>query len=544
MTYYPSYMAEKKMPSTQELLLSLWASVNEPEGLSYAMEQLGQSLGVEFLCLYQWQATARAFNSVCFWGNTEKFLSEAARHINAKDTEIVELHSWASKHALAPSDNPNSLPRLFKRYLEKSPPKISLILSPLIHHANDKGGGTGREGKTTELLGLLEVGLKTSAKDQDGPKLHHQLLKDLQAPFIAALTKQRQISEINKLRSAAEEDSQSLLNRLGKSTANEPIIGANSGLKRVMQRVDQVSKTEAGVLLLGETGSGKEVVARAIHLRSKRHNNPFIRVNCGALPSELIDSELFGHEKGSFTGAHASRRGWFERADGGTLFLDEVGELSSPAQVRLLRVLQDGIIQKVGSERDIQVNVRLIAATHRDLPKMVQEGSFREDLWYRLAVFPIILPALHERPEDIEDLANHFVQRAAMKMGISTPPISAMDVQHLQSYPWPGNVRELGSVLERAVILGHGQYLDLDTALGTQAPASRKIQDKDLSGDEEISNTSMTLDEAISAHIIKTLRSTHGRVDGPHGAAQRLDLNVSTLRAKLRKLGIEPQRYK
>jgi transcriptional regulator with GAF, ATPase, and Fis domain len=532
------------MSSSQELLLSLWSSVNEPESISHAIEQLGRSLGVEFLCLYQWQATEGTFNSVCFWGNTEKPLSEAARHINASDEEIAELHSWASKQALVPSDKLDLLPHLFKQYLGQSSSKNSLILRPLIHHANDTSDGAEREGKTSELLGLLEVGLQKSAKDQGEPKLHYQLLNDLQAPLLAFLAKQRQISEINKLRSAAEEDRQSLLSRLGKSTINEAIIGANSGLKRVMQRVDQVSKTEAGVLLLGETGSGKEVVARAIHLRSKRHNKPFIRVNCGALPSELIDSELFGHEKGSFTGAHASRRGWFERADGGTLFLDEVGELSSPAQVRLLRVLQDGIIQKVGSERDIQVNVRLIAATHRDLPKMVQEGSFREDLWYRLAVFPIILPALHERPEDIEDLANHLVQRAAMKMGISTPPISAMDIQHLQSYPWPGNVRELGSVLERAVILGHGQYLDLDTALGTQTPASRKIQAEDLSSAEEISTTLMTLDEAISAHIIKTLRLTHGRVDGPHGAAKRLDLNVSTLRAKLRKFGIEPQRYK
>jgi hypothetical protein len=212
------------------------------------MEQLGQSLDVEYLCLYQWQATAGAFNSVCFWGNTEKPLREAARHINASDAEIAELHSWASKQALVPSDNPDLLPRFFKQYLGKSSSKISLLVRPLIHHSNNTSDGAGREGKTSELLGLLEVGLKTSAKDQGGPKLHHQLLKDLQAPFLAFLAKQRQIAEINKLRSAADEDRQSLLNRLGKSTVNEPIIGANTGLKRVMQRVDQGSKSEAGVL--------------------------------------------------------------------------------------------------------------------------------------------------------------------------------------------------------------------------------------------------------------------------------------------------------
>jgi transcriptional regulator with GAF, ATPase, and Fis domain len=196
-------------------------------------------------------------------------------------------------------------------------------------------------------------------------------------------------------------------------TDEERIIGADEGLQAVMQRVDQVAPSEASVLILGETGSGKEVIARAIHERSTRRNNAFVRVNCGALPTELIDSELFGHEKGSFTGAMTQRRGWFERADGGTLLLDEVGELPIAAQIRLLRVLQDGIMQRVGSEHDIAVNVRVIAATHRDLPHMVQEGQFREDLWYRLAVFPIILPALHERPADIKPLALHFIHRAA-----------------------------------------------------------------------------------------------------------------------------------
>ncbi|GAB3278990.1 hypothetical protein GCM10027297_16310 [Parahaliea aestuarii] len=311
-----------------------------------------------------------------------------------------------------------------------------------------------------------------------------------------------------------------------------------------MQRVNQVAPSEASVLILGETGSGKEVIARAIHERSRRRNNAFVRVNCGALPSDLIDSELFGHEKGSFTGAVSQRRGWFERADGGTLLLDEVGELPMAAQIRLLRVLQDGIIQRVGSEHDIAVNVRVIAATHRDLPHMVQEGQFREDLWYRLAVFPIILPALHERPRDIKPLALHFIHRAAQRLGLPTPRLKATDLQLLMSYRWPGNVRELGSVLERAVILGQNREMDLKTSLGAEglrkfASATTKPRAKDSEKDPI-----EPLDVIITQHIQRALARAGGRVDGPAGAAVLLGLNTSTLRGKLRKYGIEPADFK
>jgi transcriptional regulator with GAF, ATPase, and Fis domain len=325
---------------------------------------------------------------------------------------------------------------------------------------------------------------------------------------------------------------------------DETIIGAEEGLKAVIQRVNQVAPSNASVLILGETGSGKEVIARAIHERSNRNNKAFIRVNCGALPPELIDSELFGHEKGSFTGAVTQRRGWFERANGGTLLLDEVGELPMAAQIRLLRVLQDGIIQRVGSEHTIAVNVRVIAATHRDLPNMVQEGQFREDLWYRLAVFPIILPALHERPKDIKPLALHFIHRAAQRLGLPTPALKANDLLLLKAYRWPGNVRELSSVLERAVILGKNKGLDIETALGTQslrkfssAPTPPKTK---ASEQEPIT----PLDAVIRQHIERALTHSQGRVDGPQGAALLLGLNTSTLRGKLRKYDIDPKDFK
>ncbi len=215
-----------------------------------------------------------------------------------------------------------------------------------------------------------------------------------------------------------------------------------------MERANLVSRADIPVLILGETGSGKEVVARAIHKQSGRVNKPFLRVNCGAIPPELVDSELFGHEPGSFTGATALRKGWFERADQGTLFLDECGELPLAAQVRLLRILQDGTYERVGGEKQLHVDVRVVAATHRNLQAMVGEGTFREDLWYRLAVFPIKLPPLRDRLEDIPALAAHFAQRASKRFGLPPRAPTPNDVNLLAAYPWPGNVRELASVME------------------------------------------------------------------------------------------------
>jgi transcriptional regulator with GAF, ATPase, and Fis domain len=370
------------------------------------------------------------------------------------------------------------------------------------------------------------------------------LLKAFTQPLTVMIDNDHRLREIQRLRAAAEADRDSLLTRLGRtSLSSETIIGVDGGLRAVMQRAGQVAPTDASALILGETGSGKEVIARAIHERSRRHDAPFIRVNCGALPPELIDSELFGHEKGSFTGAMAARRGWFERADGGTLFLDEIGELPLAAQVRLLRVLQDGVLQRVGSENSIQVDVRVIAATHRDLPRMVQNGEFREDLWYRLAVFPIILPALHERLEDIEPLARHFIERAAQRLGVPTPPLHKADVDRLRDYDWPGNVRELGAVLERAVILGHGRHLDLQAALGVQLlrPESRHGLPATSSNE---SVPIEPLDTVISAHLKRALTLTRGRVDGVHGAASMLGLNPNTLRGKLRRHRIDPAKYR
>jgi transcriptional regulator with GAF, ATPase, and Fis domain len=313
-----------------------------------------------------------------------------------------------------------------------------------------------------------------------------------------------------------------------------------------MERVELVAGSDVPVLLLGETGSGKEVVARAIHAGSRRSAGPFLRVNCGAIPAGLIDSELFGHERGSFTGAAAQRKGWFERADGGTLFLDEVGELPLDAQVRLLRILQDGSFERVGGQRTLHADVRIVAATNRDLHAMVADGRFREDLWYRLAVFPIHLPPLRDRPEDIPGLATHFALRAATRFGTAPLVPSPEDLNLLVAYPWPGNVRELIAVMERAVLLGNGRTLEVATALGAAprvpAPAPRPMPP--LAPTAPAEGAVLDLDAAMARHIEGALARCWGRIEGPHGAARVLGINPHTLRARMRKLGIDWRRYR
>jgi transcriptional regulator with GAF, ATPase, and Fis domain len=379
---------------------------------------------------------------------------------------------------------------------------------------------------------------------------HEQVFAAVLEPLSVALQSDHRLRELKALREAAEADKESLLARLGRLDISDSIVGADSGLKEVMSHVQLVARSDTQVLILGETGSGKEVVARAIHTGSRRARGPFLRVNCGAIPPDLIDSELFGHERGSFTGAVAERKGWFERADGGTLFLDECGELPLPAQVRLLRVLQDGTFERIGGERALHVDVRVVAATHRDLPAMVARGLFREDLWYRVAVFPIRLPPLRERTDDIGALATHFAQRAAKRLGLAPNFPSPEDIDLLKSYSWPGNVRELSAVIERAAILGDGTRLDVRRALGLGAegapprvPAEEVVRPAAgwVSAPKERSLA--TLDAAMALHIEAALSLTRGRIEGPDGAALILGINPHTLRSRMRKLGVDRRRH-
>jgi hydrogenase-4 transcriptional activator len=394
--------------------------------------------------------------------------------------------------------------------------------------------------------GTYGVVLLLATPAQRFTPLHQRMLQAILEPLAAALENDRRLRELTALREAAEADKQSLLRRLGRTEVTETIVGADGRLRPVMERVALVSPSDVPVLILGETGSGKEVIARAIHMRSSRAAGPFIRVNCGAIPPDLIDSELFGHEKGSFTGAIGTRRGWFERADEGTLFLDEIGELPPAAQVRLLRVLQEGVFERVGGERSIKVDVRIVAATHQDLATMVQHGRFREELWYRIAVFPIVLPPLREHPEDIAALAEHFAQRAAVRFGLTPQLPSPQDIALLTDYAWPGNVRELTAVIDRAAILGAGKRLEVGKALGL-IPGIYPLSpttDQPPPAQRPLASRCISLDAAMTLHIEATLEVTHGRIEGPHGAARLLGINPYTLRGRMRKLGIDWARFR
>jgi formate hydrogenlyase transcriptional activator len=305
----------------------------------------------------------------------------------------------------------------------------------------------------------------------------------------------------------------------------EQIIGNSPALESVLEQVEQVAPTDSTVLVQGETGTGKELIARAIHSLSSRCGRPFIKLNCAAIPFDLLESELFGHEKGAFTGAIAQKIGRFELADKGTLFLDEVGDIPLPLQPKLLRVLQEQEFERLGSGRTHQVDVRLVAATHRNLVEMVKRNEFRSDLYYRLNVFPIPLPPLRARREDIPALVEHFVEIYARRMGRQIDQISPATMSELTSYPWPGNIRELQNFIERSVILTSGNVLEPPLA------SLRNAAEVESLGP-------ITMEDAERDHIRKTLEQTRWVVAGPNGAAARLGIKRSTLYFRMQKLGI------
>jgi formate hydrogenlyase transcriptional activator len=310
-------------------------------------------------------------------------------------------------------------------------------------------------------------------------------------------------------------------------TGFEGIIGRSSGLRRVLQMVETVAKEDSTVILLGETGTGKELIARAIHSHSPRRDRPFVKLNCAAIPTGLLESELFGHERGSFTGAIAQKIGRLELAHQGSLFLDEIGDIPLELQPKLLRVLQEREFERLGSTRTQKVDVRIVAATHRDLEGMILERQFRSDLYYRVNVFPIQAPPLRERPEDIPLLAQHFLQQATRRMRKTIDTIPSETMEALIRYRWPGNIRELENIIERAVILSAGPVL----RLSPWDLKSRITPDQNLDGHQ-------TLEEVGRKHILRTLKETRWILSGPSGAASRLGLNRSTLYFRMKKLGI------
>jgi len=305
------------------------------------------------------------------------------------------------------------------------------------------------------------------------------------------------------------------------------IIGRSSGLRHVLQMVETVSGGDSTVLLLGETGTGKELIARAIHRHSPRTDRRFVKLNCAAIPTGLLESELFGHERGSFTGAIAQKIGRLELAHQGSLFLDEIGDIPLELQPKLLRVLQEREFERLGSTRTQKVDVRIVAATHRDLEGMILEKQFRSDLYYRVNVFPIRVPPLRERPEDIPLLVQHFVQEATQRMDKTIDTIPSETVEALIEYRWPGNIRELENIIERAVILSPGPVLRL---------SPRDLKSRLTPGHD--TDRHQTLEEVQRSHILETLKETRWVLSGPNGAAARLGLNRSTLYFRMKKLGI------
>jgi formate hydrogenlyase transcriptional activator len=367
-----------------------------------------------------------------------------------------------------------------------------------------------------------------------------ELLQEIANQVALAIANMKSYEEIAALKARLEKENVYLQEEIRTVHNFEEIVGSSPSLLELLRRVDQVAPTDSSVLIYGETGTGKELIARAIHDRSARKNRPLVKVNCSAISAGLVESELFGHVKGAFTGAIERRIGRFELADGGTIFLDEVGELPLETQVKLLRVLQEREFEPVGSNRSVRVDVRIIAATNRNLQESIGAGSFRSDLYYRLNVFPLEVPPLRERRSDIPQLAMFFLSRYSRNLGKRMEGISAAATERLKCYLWPGNIRELQNVIERALILSQGPILELETDLNSVS-TSEALRDTAQEPVQPNGPTSelKTLEDVERAHISAVLQQTRGVVEGANGAAKTLGMHPNTLRHRMEKLGIK-----
>jgi len=401
-------------------------------------------------------------------------------------------------------------------------------------------------------IGTLGIG---STKKNQYCEADMQLLQDVANQVALAVANMRSYEEIGELKARLEKENVYLREEIHTDHNFEEITGNSPALLAVLRKVEQVAPTDSTVLIYGETGTGKELIARAIHDRSGRKKRPLVKVNCSAISAGLVESELFGHVKGAFTGALERHVGRFELADGGTIFLDEIGELPLATQVKLLRVLQEREFEAVGSNRPVRVDVRVIAATNRSLQESIRAGEFRADLFYRLNVFPVEVPPLRERSSDIPQLAMFFLARYSKKLGKEIQGISPQTLERLSAYAWPGNVRELQNVIERAVILSRGSVLELEPDLipgltpAEPARSSEKISKATPASAETASpasaasNAAATLEEVERAHIIAVLNQAGGVVEGQRGAAKILGLHPNTLRHRMRKLGLKRSAY-
>ncbi len=435
------------------------------------------------------------------------FMSDIPVHVAQEDLERLRARQ---PRVLTPSDK---MPPLIARML-RAESIASVTALPLV----------GSRGP----IGAIVLG---SRKENSFRQADLDLLSQVSSQISLAIDNALAYGRLNASRDHLEDQRVYLESEISSEYNFEEIVGRSSAFKKVLEQVSIVAPTDSAVLLHGETGTGKELVARAIHNLSVRRQRSFVRLNCAAIPSGLLESELFGHEKGAFTGALMQKKGRFELADRSSLFLDEIGDINLELQPKLLRALQEREFERLGSTRTMQVDVRLIAASHRDLPEMIRQGSFREDLFYRLSVFPIEIPPLRERPEDIPLLVNYFVSKLSKRMRKNIKSIPRQAMELLTTYPWKGNVRELANFIERAVILSHGEELEVP------------IAELQVSHSRNVSSPPSTFHEAERKVILEALKTASGQISGHGGAAERLGLKRTTLQNKMRRLGIAKGDY-
>jgi len=504
----------------REATLRICGNLDIEGALLSSLNFLRQVMPVDWILLQLYEGGLHAMRTVAAATPMKAHTVDLLTHLGPKAREGIrqfekEYDRQDPNFAWLLREDPHRHIWIDEMFLPHGIRATSLLVLPLKMQHKVVGGG-----------GLI---LATEG-DQTFTQRHADLLSLLREPFAIAMSHALSHRELLRMKDLLVDDNRFLHEELRRLSGDE-IVGANFGLKGVMQMVGQVAPIDSPVLLLGETGVGKDVIANAVHYSSPRKNGPFITLNCGAIPDTLIDSELFGHEKGAFTGAMSQKRGRFERADKGTIFLDEIAELPLLSQTRLLHVLQNKTIERVGGTKTISLDIRIIAATNQDLEERVKNNQFREDLWFRLNVFPISIPPLRDRKSDIPALVQHFLSLKSKQLKLTCiPPLSPGAIDRLMEYHWPGNVRELENIIERTLILDKKGPLQFDHLKADQGPGAvhRSKQQDDIEN----------LDEVFIRHIQKVLDRTGGKIHGAGGAADLLGINPNTLRNRMKKLGI------
>ncbi len=498
----------------REVTLRICGNLDIEEALLSVLQFLREEMPVDWISLQLYEEALKAVRTIAI--------------ATPNEVKTVDLLTPLSKEAQEQIERKIRL-KLPNVFISQISPETEKLYNDMLHFHGIKATSLmvlalESSGKYIGSLTLITSGNEPFSQH------HADLISLLKEPFVIAMSNTLRYREVVKLKDLLTDDNKYLHREL-RNIVGDDIIGANFGLKDVMEKVNQVADLDSPVLLLGETGVGKDVIANAIHYSSSRKDGPFVKVNCGAIPESLIDSELFGYEKGAFTGAISQKRGRFERANKGTIFLDEIGELPLQAQVRLLRVLQHKEIERIGGNKTIKLDIRFIAATNRNLEEMVKENKFREDLWFRINVFPIRIPPLRERKSDIPALLQYFINKKSKELKLpGIPELAPSAIEPLLDYDWQGNVREFENVVERALILNPNgpisfENLNLAKILGNLS--TPKIIDE-----------METLDAVTSRHIKEILAKTNGKINGKGGAAEILGINPNTLRNRMKKLGI------